>query len=88
MKSVLLHYQEYGERNDRLPVVLLHGLLGELSNWQTQARKLAQHHYVLSIDLRNHGHSPHVKGMSYCQMADDVQHLLISLNIPKIYNFF
>ena len=84
MNSVLLHYQEYGEKNGKIPVVLLHGLLGELNNWQTQAKKLAQHHYVLSIDLRNHGHSPHLKGMSYRQMAEDVESLLASLNIPKI----
>ncbi len=84
MNATLLHYQQYGEMNDKIPVVLLHGLLGELNNWQTQAKKLAQHHYVLSIDLRNHGYSPHVKGMSYRQMADDVQYLLTQLNIPKI----
>jgi esterase len=84
MSATLLHYQQYGKMNGKIPVVLLHGLLGELSNWQTQAKKLAQHHYVLSIDLRNHGHSPHMKGMSYRQMADDVQYLLAYLHIPKI----
>lgn len=86
MESSLLHYKIYGKRENTssVPVVLLHGLLGELENWQTQARRLAQQHYVISIDLRNHGHSPHLKGMSYRQMAEDVQHLLMFLQCSNI----
>lgn len=82
----LLHYKVYGEHNRHrtVPLVLLHGLLGELDNWQTQAKRLAEQHYVISIDLRNHGHSPHIKGMSYREMAEDIRHLLHVLHIPRI----
>lgn len=84
-KSTLLYYKTYGEISaDVAPIIILHGLLGSLDNWQTQAKRLAQHHYVLSIDLRNHGHSPHIKGMSYRQMAEDVLQLLDYLQIPHI----
>lgn len=85
VEQPLLHYKAYGERTDNsLPIMLLHGLLGELENWQTQAKKLAQQHYVISVDLRNHGHSPHIKGMSYREMSGDIQHLLSYLHIPKV----
>lgn len=82
----LLHYKVYGEHNRHhsTPLVLLHGLLGELENWQTQARRLAKDYYVISIDLRNHGHSPHIKGMSYRVMAEDIQRLFNALHIPHI----
>ena len=85
MDPQLLHYKIYGERTDNsYPVMLLHGLLGELENWQTQAKKLAQQYYVISVDIRNHGHSPHLKGMSYREMSEDIQYILNALNIPKV----
>ncbi len=36
------------------------------------ARHLAATHRVISLDLRNHGYSPHAPGMAYADMADDV----------------
>ena len=51
---------------------LLHGLFGRGQNFGMLARRLAAAHRVISLDLRNHGASPHVAGMAYADMADDV----------------
>jgi esterase len=74
MKS-LLHYKIYTEANSethRRPLLLLHGLLGSMDNWRAQAKWLAQSRPIITVDLRNHGHSPHLVGMSYKQMALDI----------------
>ncbi len=87
----LLHYQHFGnelEGNNKSgePLVFLHGMLGELQNWNSQAKRFAEAGYqVISIDLRNHGNSPHIKGMSYRQMADDVLALLADLGLSKVH---
>jgi len=76
-----LHYKIQGNVDHRPPVLMLHGLLGSLDNWNAQARKLSQQRTVISIDLRNHGQSPHLKGMSYAEMAQDVIALLDHLQL-------
>ena len=54
---------------DNLPVVVLHGLLGSSRNFRGWAsalhERLEKPRRILVPDLRNHGQSPHVGGMSY-----------------------
>lgn len=54
------------------PVALLHGLFGSAANLGTVQRRLARHFRVLSLDLRNHGASPHAAEMEYAALAEDV----------------
>lgn len=68
-----LQYREFGQGD---PLVILHGMFGFSDNWQTVAKALADHHTVITPDLRNHGRSPHFPTHSYVEMADDVRHLL------------
>ncbi len=58
------------------PPVLLHGLFASAANWREVAAALAATHRVYSVDLRNHGRSPHRADMSYLAMADDVLRLI------------
>jgi esterase len=62
------------------PVALLHGLFGRAQNLGTLARRLAPHMRVISIDLRNHGASPHAPGMDYKIQAADIMETLAALN--------
>jgi len=78
----VLNYRVFGDAGIAPPIVVLHGLLGSLENWQTFARKQALTHTVLALDLRNHGDSPHVTGMSYQQMSADVVAVLDALAVP------
>lgn len=66
-------------------VVILHGLFGDLNNWRAQAERLSDNYRVHSMDLRNHGDSPHSEGMSYPEMAADVAHTCQSLNIEQTH---
>lgn len=76
--SSLLNYKLEGEGR---PVVLIHGLFGSLDNLGLLARDLRLDHQVLSIDLRNHGHSFHSDEHHYQALAQDVANLLKHLNI-------
>jgi pimeloyl-ACP methyl ester carboxylesterase len=60
------------ERGDGPPVLLLHGLFGQARNLATLQSRLAQTYRVAAVDLRNHGTSPHGRGMSYPTLANDV----------------
>jgi esterase len=66
---VILHATEQGQGP---PVALLHGLFGRAQNLGAVARALSGGARVISLDLRNHGSSPHAAGMSYPALAADV----------------
>ena len=53
-------------------MIILHGLFGMSDNWHNIARKLSETHAVYTLDLRNHGQSPHSDIMNYNVMADDI----------------
>lgn len=78
--SLLLNYKIEGEGQ---PIVLLHGLFGNLDNLGLLARDLRQDHQVISVDLRNHGHSFHSKQHNYELMAQDVAELLNHLKVSR-----
>ena len=63
------------------PVTLLHGLFGAAPNLGAVARHLAPNYRVISLDLRNHGASPHAPTMRYAEMAADVRETLQSLGV-------
>jgi len=78
-----LHYREFGEAHLGTPLILLHGLLGSLVNWQRIARRLGERHRVIVPDLRNHGRSPHDPDVSYPAMAGDVLELMDHLGVAQ-----
>lgn len=77
-----LHYQIAGEGQ---PLVLIHGLFGSADNWGSIAKHFAQHFQVISIDLRNHGRSPHSESQTYADMADDLLEFCDSFGLEEIY---
>ena len=54
------------------PAIVLHGLFGSGTNWRTVARRLGDRLECHLVDQRNHGRSPHVRGMTYPELAADV----------------
>ncbi len=65
------------------PILILHGLYGSSDNWLTIAKALATDFSVHSLDLRNHGRSPHSKVHNYTEMIEDIRAYLDKHQIQK-----
>jgi len=81
--TIALNYSDTG--GDGTPLVVIHGLFGSADNWRSHIKAWEARRRVVAVDLRNHGRSPHVRGMGYAQMADDVLALLDRLSIPRAH---
>ncbi|MFT6927318.1 MAG: esterase [Psychromonas sp.] len=64
-------------------IFIIHGLFGSLSNLSGLASELQELHHTISVDLRNHGNSPHDDSMTYHEMAADIFALADHLNIER-----
>ena len=65
-----LFSREYGTG---FPLLIIHGLLGSSGNWHSLSRSVfADSFHTFTLDMRNHGQSPHDSEMSYELMANDV----------------
>ena len=76
-----LNCRQYSDSG--VPVLVLHGLFGSLSNWGWHCKQLAQQYAVYGVDLRNHGDSPHSDQLDYQVMADDVRELIVRLGFKS-----
>ncbi|MDE0841897.1 MAG: alpha/beta fold hydrolase [Cellvibrionales bacterium] len=74
----------YSRRGEGSSVVLMHGMFGSQGNLGTVARALSENFNTLSLDLRNHGGSPHDPMMSLETMAEDLIETLDSLAIDRV----
>ncbi|KAH9002966.1 alpha/beta-hydrolase [Lactarius hatsudake] len=68
------------------PLVILHGLFGTKRNWQSLSKAFLRdiQRPVYTVDLRNHGSSPHAVPMNYDAMATDVIHFLQSHSLSNV----
>ena len=86
---LLLNYSVFLPKDksalNNTPLFILHGLMGSMDNWRTQAKKLSLFRPVYTLDLRNHGNSPHVSSMSYREMCDDVINVAIHEDIKMFH---
>lgn len=76
-----LNFRQYSDVGE--PLLILHGLFGNLANWGAHSKFFAEHYSVFGIDLRNHGESCHDFEMNYPIMAQDIQRLMKRLNIES-----
>ncbi|CAH9017990.1 alpha/beta fold hydrolase [Candidatus Nitrosacidococcus sp. I8] len=74
---MLFHYQSQGEG---VPLVILHGLFGSMSNWRSIASKFSNDFKVITLDLPNHGYSPAQDFFNYRTLAQDIAYFLIENN--------
>ncbi|KAI6090824.1 alpha/beta-hydrolase [Hypoxylon rubiginosum] len=63
-----------GRHRQDAPIIVMHGLFGSKKNNRSVSRVLARDlkRHVYTVDLRNHGESPHSPRHDYLAMADDV----------------
>lgn len=77
-----LFYRKFGQGQ---PFIILHGLFGQSDNWNTLARQFADAGFeVYTVDLRNHGLSPHSNTWNYQVMSDDIIELVTDLKLQEI----
>lgn len=76
-----LFYKEYP--GPGATIIIMHGLFGMLDNWHNVAKKLSERYRVFSLDLRNHGQSPHSDDMSFELMAGDLNKFMEEKSIPS-----
>ena len=70
---------------DGQPIIILHGLFGQSDNWNSLAKQFAEQRFqVFTVDLRNHGLSPHSESWNYKVMCDDVLELINDYNLQNI----
>lgn len=78
-----LNYTQHSSEGQ--PLLILHGMLGNSNNWSTQSRRLAADFAVCTLDLRNHGSSPHAPDMDYQTMARDVLEFMDRHGVDKAH---
>jgi pimeloyl-ACP methyl ester carboxylesterase len=76
-----LFFRELGQGQ---PIIILHGIFGSSDNWLTQARILSSEYRVITVDLRNHGQSPHSDDFDYPVMVSDIEELLSDLKLEHV----
>jgi len=67
------------------PVILIHGLFGNLDNLGRLARHLSENFEVFSIDLPNHGLSPHIESMDYSFLSQTIFDFLTSHQLTNVH---
>jgi esterase len=77
-----LNFQTTG---DGPKLIILHGFLGSLDNWRTAGQRLGSRFRVITLDLRNHGHSPHDPVMNYAAMAEDIHEFFDQQNVASAH---
>ncbi len=77
------HLEQAGNSSDIPTIILIHGMFGSLSNLGMLARTLIDRYRVISVDLRNHGDSPHEQKMDIPSMAADIVELMDCLQIDS-----
>lgn len=77
-----LNYQSYGQGS---PLIILHGLFGSSTNWNTLSKRFGASCQVFAVDQRNHGASPHTDQSSYQLMAEDLQVFMQEQNLESAH---
>lgn len=86
VNGIEMYYATYGGPTDgQLPVLLIHGGLGDADIWSAQVADLMRDHLVIVADSRGHGRSTRTREpFGYELMASDYLALLDALAVPKV----
>ena len=76
-----IYYEQYGEGS---PILLLHGGMGSISNFNTLIPDLSKHFKLIAIDSPSHGRSYSIDSLSYNILADYVVKIVDKLKFDKI----
>ena len=83
IKQSKIYYEEYGEGTTT--VIMLHGGLGSISNFQNVIPELSKHFKVIAIDSPSHGRSQSIDSLSYQILANYIVEIINKLKLDKVY---
>jgi len=78
---MMLAHDSFGS-GPATPVLIVHGLYGSGRNWGVVAKRLSDRGRVVTVDMRNHGASPHADTHGYDDMARDLAEVIEALGAP------
>ncbi len=77
-----IYYEEYGEGTTT--VIMLHGGLGSISNFQNAIPELSKHFKLIAIDSPSHGRSQSIDSLSYQILADYIVEMIEKLELDEV----
>ncbi len=75
----MLTLQKFGDETAHPPILIVHGLFGSGRNWGVIAKRLSSDRQVITVDMRNHGHSPWFESQTYPDMAGDLAEVIMTI---------
>lgn len=79
-----LFFQSFPNSNDIRNLIILHGLFGSSKNWFTIAKELSNYVNVFTVDLRNHGNSPHSEDHRLLDMILDIYEFIEDHHLKNV----
>ncbi|MCW3786437.1 alpha/beta fold hydrolase [Plebeiibacterium sediminum] len=77
-----IYYETYGQGT---PLLLIHGGLGSIMNYENSIKDLSKHFKVIAMDSPGHGRSSHLDSLSYQILAENVSHFIDKLGLDSLY---
>lgn len=77
-----IYYEEYGKG---VPLLLLHGGLGSIADFQLVIPVLSKYYRVIAADRPGHGRSEQADSLSYQLMADYTSKMIDIMKLDSVY---
>ncbi|MEP4198576.1 MAG: alpha/beta fold hydrolase [Aliishimia sp.] len=79
MTDTILNFTRYDGPTSATPCLIAHGLFGSARNWGAIAKRLSTTRPVITVDMRNHGHSFWSETHGYPDLAADLARVIDEL---------
>ena len=81
--DIKMHYKIYGKGD---PMILLHGSLESMEDWDKQVVEFSKKYKVITVDSRGHGQTTFTdRKMDYILLNEDVSALMVELKIDSAF---
>ena len=81
--DIKMHYKVYGKGD---PIILLHGSLESMEDWDKQVPELSKKYKVITVDSRGHGQTTFTdRKMDYILLSEDISALMVDLKIDSAF---